>query len=141
MDAEHTLAPLFASIIGVVALANHFMTKWREHEKKLVELRVEHLIECWRKIEHASLIAENSASLVRSEAYDGMDDAIARITLLGTKREIEIANSVVVALTQIDSSAVVDLLNELRGTLRKELGLEQVPKMQNEFFRMRRDKE
>ena len=116
------------------------MTKRREHTKKLTELRIEHLIECWRKIEHASLVPNDSSPKIRSDAYDGMDDAIARITLLGTEREIEIANRVAIELSQNNSAAVVDLLNELRTNLRRELSLETVPKMKKVFFRMHRDK-
>lgn len=142
MGLESVLASLAASIVGglVVAFANNLMTKRREHEKKLVELRVEHLIECWRKVERASLIANNSNQDERNSAYDGMDDAIARITLLGTKREIEIADKVAGELSRNNSAAVVDLLNELRASLRRELSLEEVPKMANIFFRMRRGK-
>jgi hypothetical protein len=141
MGLEQILSPLLASIIGglVVAFANHFMTRRRETEKRLAELRIGHLIECWRKIEHASLIPEHSGPGVRNDAYDGMDDAVARITLLGTRREIEIANQVARELSNNNSSAVVDLLNELRASLRRELSLEEAPKMENVFFRMRRD--
>jgi hypothetical protein len=48
VPAPDLIAPLASSVIGglVVALVNHVMTKRREHEKKLAELRIEHLIEC-----------------------------------------------------------------------------------------------
>ena len=65
----------------MVALVNHIMTRRREHEKTLAELRIEHLIECWRKIERGALVADGANRDSKNDAYDGIEDAIARITL------------------------------------------------------------
>lgn len=124
----------------MVALVSHFMTKRREHEKKLAELRIEHLIECWRKIERAALVGGEASRESKNDAYDGIEDAIARITLLGTEREVEIAANVTAELSKIHPEAIVELLNELRSNLRRELGLKSLPMMEDVFFRVRRDK-
>jgi hypothetical protein len=142
VSASDLIAPLASSVIGgvVVALVSHFMTKRREHEKKLAELRIEHLIECWRKIERAALVGDEASQESKNDAYDGIEDAIARITLLGTAQEVEMAQSVTVKLSKNNPEAVVELLNELRSNLRRELGLKALPKMENVFFRVHRDK-
>ncbi len=142
MLASDVIVPLASSVIGgvLVTAANHVMTKRREHDKKLAELRIEHLIECWRKIERGALVGDSAAPGARNDAYDGFEDAIARIVLLGTEREVEIAVSVTNQLSRNNPEAVVELLNELRLNLRQELGLKRLPSMENVFFRLRRDK-
>lgn len=142
MPASDLIVPLASSVTGgfVVALVNHFMTKRREHARKLEELRIEQLIDCWRKIERGALVPEDARAESKSEAYDGFEEAIARVTLLGTDREVEIAARVTQRLREKDSGAIVDLLNELRSSLRRELGLTKVPETANLFFRVHRDK-
>lgn len=141
MTTLDLLQPLAPSIIGgiVVAVFNHAMTKRRERGKALAELRVAQLTECWGKIERAALLGAGVSAQSRDEAYDGLDRAVAKIRLLGTRREIEICDSFTVALSQGNGAAVIELLNELRRSLRDELGLESVPKMTNTFFRIHRD--
>jgi hypothetical protein len=136
------ILPLASSVIGglVVALVNNLMTKRREHEKKLAELRIEHLIECWRKIERAASVGVDASQESRNEAYDRIEEAIARIILLGTEREVEIASSVTATLTKHDPEAIVELMNELRSNLRQDLGLKMLPKIENVFFRIHRVK-
>ena len=73
-------------------------------------------------------------------AYDGVEDAVARIILLGTEREVEIARRTTAKLSNNNPDAIVELLNELRSNLRRELSLERLPKMENVFFRVHRDK-
>jgi hypothetical protein len=136
------ILPLASSVIGglVVALVNNLMTKRREHEKKLAELRIEHLIECWRKIERAASVGVDASQESRNEAYDRIEEAIARIILLGTEREVEIASSVTARLSKNDPEAIVELMNELRSNLRQDLGLKMLPKIENVFFRIHRVK-
>ena len=142
MLASDLITPLASSVVGglVVALVNHIMTMRREHEKKLAELRIEHLIECWRKLERGALVGDQASQESKNDAYDGIEDAIARITLLGTEREVEIAANVTAELSKNHLEAIVALLNELRSNLRRELGLKSLPMMEDVFFRVRRDK-
>lgn len=142
MPASEVIIPLLTSVVGglVVALVNHFMTKRREHARKLEELRIEQLIDCWRKIERGALVPEYASQELRDEAYDGVEEAIARISLLGTASEVKIAAGVTERLSRNDPSSIVELLNELRSSLRRELGLTRLPEVGNLFFRIRRDK-
>lgn len=142
MPAPDLIVPLASSLLGglIVAVVNHLMTKRREHAKKLAELRIEHLIECWRKLERGALVGEYFSQESRNVAYDGVEDAVARIILLGTEREVEIARRTTAKLSNNNPDAIVELLNELRSNLRRELSLERLPKMENVFFRVHRDK-
>ncbi|MDE2364892.1 MAG: hypothetical protein KGM42_19615 [Hyphomicrobiales bacterium] len=137
-----TLLSLAASVVGgvVVALFSHWMSRQRESEKRLAELRIAHLIECWRKIERAALLGKEIDDQARSDAYDGIDDAVARIKLLGTAQEVELADKFALKLSAGQSDAIVPLLNELRRSLRRELSLEALPEMENIFFRVHRVK-
>jgi hypothetical protein len=141
MDVNSVILSLIASIVGglVVAFANHAMTKQREYERKLADLRVQHLIDCWRKIEKASVVDRSPSSKdKRNSLYDGLEDAVASIMLLGTEKEVELARNFSRELAEKRTSSADELLNALRASLRAELGLKSVADM-NIFLRMSRD--
>ena len=142
MPASDLIAPLASSIVGglVVALVNHFMTKRREHEKKLAEVRIEHLIKCWKQIERASNTENVTDRTELNRRYDELEDAIASIVLLGAKKEVETARKFAVALAEGTDKSATELLQSLRDSLRAELELEPVEGLGHLFFRMHRDK-
>jgi hypothetical protein len=131
---------LIASILGglIVALANHWLTKRRDFRRKLTELRVEQLIDCWVKLERAALLPSRADSATVETVFNDADGAMARIRLLGTKQEIDLADSVQAKLSHGDSAAIAELLSELRAHLRRELDLQPVPRLENIFFRFHR---
>jgi hypothetical protein len=136
------IVPLASSLIGglVVALVNHVMTKRREHEKKLAEVRIEHLIKCWKQIERASNTENVTDRAELSRRYDDLEDAIASIVLLGAKKEVEAARRFAVALSEGSDKSATELLQSLRDSLRAELELEPVQGLGHLFFRTHRDK-
>jgi hypothetical protein len=141
MDVSPIIISLLSSIIGgvIVAFANHAMTRRKEHEKKLADLRIQHLIDSWRKIEKASVVDSSPSSQDRKNAlYDGLEDATASIMLLGTENEVELARKFSKELAAKRTSSADELLNALRASLRAELGLKSVADM-NIFLRMSRD--
>jgi hypothetical protein len=141
MDLSPIIISLLSSIVGglIVAFVNHAMTRRREHEKKLADLRIQHLIDSWRKIEKASAIDHSPASKDRKNSpYDGLEDAVASIMLLGTEKEVELARKFSRELAEKSTSSADELLNALRASLRVELGLKSVTEM-NVFLRMSRD--
>ena len=141
MNTDAIVVSLISSIIGglIVAFANHVMTRRREHEKKLSDLRIQHLIDSWKKIEKASVADHSEKGKDKKNAlYDGLEDAIASIVLLGTKKEVELARMFAIELSHGAGASSTELLNALRASLRIELGLEGVEDM-NVFLRMRRD--
>jgi hypothetical protein len=142
MTFQAIILSLASSVIGglVVALANHWMTKRRELDKKLVDIRVEHLVSCWTKIERASVVNHDViASDEKKQRYDDLEAAVARIMLLGDSREIEAARSLAVELSKGAGASTNELLNALRDSLRRQFRLEPVAGM-DVFFRMRREK-
>jgi hypothetical protein len=141
MDVNPIVLSLLSSIAGglIVAFVNHLMTKRREHDKKLADLRIQHLIDSWRKIEKASVVDRSPSSRdKRNSLYDGLEDAIASIMLLGTEKEVELARKFSRELAEKRTSSADELLNALRASLRAELGLKSVADM-NVFLRMSRD--
>jgi hypothetical protein len=142
VPASDLIAPLASSVTGglVVAPVNHFMTKRREHEKKLAEMRIEHLIKCWKQIERASNSEKVADRAELNRRYDELEDAIASIVLLGAKKEVETARKFAVALAEGTDKSATELLQSLRDSLRAELELEPVEGLGHFFFRMHRDK-
>ena len=141
MDLNPAVLSLLSSIAGglIVALVNHVMTRRREHEKKLADLRIQHLIDSWRKIEKASVVDRSPSSKEkRNSLYDGLEDAVASIMLLGTEKEVGLALKFSKELAEKRTSSADELLNALRASLRAELGLKGVADM-NVFLRMSRD--
>jgi hypothetical protein len=141
MDINPIVLSLLSSIAGglIVAFVNHLMTKRREHDKKLADLRIQHLIDSWRKIEKASVVDRSPSSMdKRNSLYDGLEDAVASIMLLGTEKEVELARKFSRELAEKRTSSADELLNALRSSLRAELGLKSVADM-NVFLRMSRD--
>jgi hypothetical protein len=142
VPAPDLIVPLASSIIGglVVALVNHFMTRRRERDKKLADVRIEHLIKCWKQIERASNTENVTDRAELNRRYDELEDAIASIVLLGAKREVETAREFAGSLAQGTDKPATELLQSLRESLRAELELEPVEGLGHLFFRMHRDK-
>ena len=141
MSLDAIILSLLSSIAGgsIVAFVNHVMTRRREHEKKLADLRIQHLIDSWRKIEKASVVDHSPSSKdKRNSLYDGLEEAVGSIMLLGTEKEVELARTFSRELAEKRTSSADELLNALRASLRAELGLKGVADM-NVFLRMSRD--
>jgi hypothetical protein len=141
MALETVLLSLVSSVVGglVVAFASHMMTRQRELEKKLVDVRVEHLISCWTKIERAAQIGQDEITAeAKKQRYDDLEVAIARIMLLGDRKEVEETRKFAYEMASGSGVSVNNVLNALRDSLRQQFNLEQVAGM-DLFFRMKRD--
>ncbi len=141
MTKETALLSLASAIIGglVVAFANHWMSRRRELEKKATDVRVEYLIDCWMKVERASLIGSDVENSEKQKRLDDLEQAVAKIILLGDVREVEAAKKFARELSEGSNASVNGLLNSLRDSLRERLGLEQAGAL-DLFFRMHRQK-
>ena len=139
MPRESTLLALLSAVTGglIVAFANHQMTRRRELEKKSSELNIEFLIDCWTKIDRAARIGDDVPIEEINERYSNLEMAIARIMLIGNKKEIEAAKLFAVNLASGQNRNADDLLNSLRDSLRQRLGLERTEAL-GLFFRMQR---
>ena len=124
----------------MVALVNHVMTKRREHEKKLAEVRIERLIKCWKQIERASNtenVTDRAELIVATTTSKTPSPASC---YSGAKKEVEAARRFAVALSEGSDKSATELLQSLRDSLRAELELEPVQGLGHLFFRMHRDK-
>ncbi len=124
--------PLLTLLIPtVVAIASWFVGSWlslrRDRANKLRELRVQYLIDAYRRLEavvHRQLDSQQSAL---------MESAIADVQLFGSAPQVAAARRFVSEMRG-GSGSLNDLLLILRNDLRNELELERV---EEEFFHLR----
>lgn len=116
-----TLITAFASALFGGLLA-HVLARRRDFRNKRRELRLEYLIDAYRRIERAS---EQKAENSGAELFER---ALADIQLFGTAEQVKLAQQVISVFVSERSVKVVSLLELLRQDLRTELGLGPVPK-------------
>jgi cell division protein FtsL len=97
----------------------HLLSARRDRKNKQRELRVNYLIEAWRKLEYAS----NRKGV---DAKEYVERPIADIQLFGTKNQIELTIKIANELAEKQGTNLIGLLTELRQDLRKELNLQQI---------------
>ena len=115
------LIPLLITAIVTIAgwyIVHLFATK-RDRKNKQKELRINYLIEAWRKLEYAS----NRKDV---NAVEYVEKPIADIQLFGTKKQIELAIKIANELATTRGTNLIELLTELRQDLRRELNLEKI---------------
>jgi len=96
----------------------HYLALKKSAKDKKREVIIEYLINAWRTLENASNRFDNSLNAK-------LETAIADIQLLGTQKQIELAQQLADQITQTSGDAL-ELLMQLREDLRKELGLSSV---------------
>ncbi len=97
----------------------HLFATKRDRKNKQKELRINYLIEAWRKLEYAS----NRKDV---NAVEYVEKPIADIQLFGTKKQIELAIKIANELAETRGTNLIELLTELRQDLRRELNLEKI---------------
>jgi hypothetical protein len=98
-------------------LAVHRFNVYRDQLNKRREIRIQYLIEAYRRLEQAS----HRADMQKREDFES---AIADIQLLGSNRQIDLTLKVIDSIAKNGFATVNPLLEDLRGELRKELNLE-----------------
>lgn len=118
------LVPLLVTT-GVAILgwfvANRLSVR-RDRINKRRDLRVQYLIEAYRRLENAS-----NRNLLPEEHGRALESAIADIQLFGSPAQIELAIRFARGFAQSKNESLDNLLAELRSDLRNELALESVP--------------
>ena len=103
-------------ITGVLVIIGwavvHFSSKHRDFKNKQREIRIQYLINAWRKVAEADTIGNDKS----------LTDALFDIQLLGTPEEIQQIKQVIKARFK-DEYAGRELIHDLRNRLRKELDL------------------
>ncbi len=97
----------------------HYLALKKSAKDKKREVTIEYLINAWRTMESASNRLDNSHNAK-------LETAIADIQLLGTQKQIELAQKFADQIAQTRSGDTLELLIQLREDLRIELGLNPV---------------
>jgi hypothetical protein len=141
MSATTILLSLISALLAglVVAIANHWMTRTRELEKKTTDVRVEYLIECCLKFEKASCLGSNPSLETIEESYEDIESAFSKIMLLGDPNEIAAVKKFAQEFASSKNASAESVVNSLRDSLRKKLGLEPAGKW-DLFLRVKLDK-
>jgi hypothetical protein len=110
---------LFGAFSGGVVV--HFLTKSRDALNQRRSLRVQYLVDAYRRLEDCGDRVE-----VTSEQVRGMEIAISDIVLLGHGPEIAMAERVLAEISSGSGGSLQPLMNALRASLRNELRLESI---------------
>ncbi len=122
MNMDLLIPLLITSAVAIIGwFIVHSLSSNRDRANKRRDLRVQYLIEAWRRLENAS----NRSDKLRSS---DLEAAIADIQLFGSPRQIELAQKFTEDFANTRSAGLDELLEDLRQDLRKELRLETVPK-------------
>ncbi len=114
---------LFAAIMagGAVVIGwkvTHRNEMERSRAAKRRELKVQYLIDAFRKLEYVS------NRPISPETAPDFEKAIADIQLFGTARQVELAQQFAVGMAESSTHSLDPLLADLRQSLRNELDLE-----------------
>jgi hypothetical protein len=117
-----------ASAVGgglIVAVANHFFTKQRDLENEKRKIRIQYLIEAYRRLEAGIFRREND-----EHGKAVFEAALADIYLLGSLEQIQAIKEFNESATQIDVVNNLKIaLKIIRDDLRHDLNL---PKIESE---------
>jgi hypothetical protein len=108
-----------AAVLAVLGrIFGQFLAARKELDNRNRQLRMDLLVDAWRSIELA-------ANRTDQEAMSGLERALGDIQLLGTPSQVERASRVAYAMAggSHNPSVLVDLLEVLRGDLRREMRL------------------
>jgi hypothetical protein len=120
-------APLLLSLIVTATLAItgwyvlHRLSLNRDEANKRRDLRVQYLLEAYRKLENAS----NRQDL--GEYARSLESALADVQLLGSERQVLLAHEFAVAMARDGTASLDPLIADLRAELRRELRLGPLP--------------
>lgn len=113
-------AVIIAAVVIIGWYVAHYLTGKRDQANKRRDLRVQYLIEAYRRLEFAS-----NRPLI-NEVVPEFEKALADIQLFGTPKQVALAQSFALGFAEKGTHPLDPLLNELRQELRKELNLESV---------------
>jgi hypothetical protein len=118
--------PLITLLVPtVVAVISWFIGSWlavrRDRANKRRDLRVQYLIEAYRRLATATERKETNA-----EYFADLDSAIVDVQLFGTPDQIAAAKKFAKELAEHRTAQLTELLASLRDDLREELKLDPV---------------
>ena len=108
------LTTVLSALLGWVIA--HKLTSKRDLYNKKREIRINFLIEAYRKLERS----------IHNNVGEDFEKAISDIQLLGSKHQVELAKDAAVQFARNKNVDLENLLFDLRESLRSELNLEKV---------------
>ena len=119
--------PLLLPLIVTAALAIggwyvvHRLSVNRDQQNKRRDLRIQYLIEAYRRL-------ENSANRQDLSNYArDLESALSDIQLLGTERQVLLAHEFAISMARNKTASLDQLVAEIRSELRRELRLAPLP--------------
>jgi hypothetical protein len=113
---------LVTTVVAIIGwIAGHLLTAARDRANKRRELRVQFLIDAYRKLEAAANRDGN-----QEPDWPAFETAIADIQLFGTKSQVENATTFADEFASKGTYSLSRLLMDLRSDLREELRLEPI---------------
>ncbi len=118
-------------ITGAVTITGWYVlyviSKDRDLKNKEKEIRINYLIEVWRKLNHILNRNEIKPENI-NEVIQALEQVTTDIQLLGTSKQISLVRDFLYNLNEYKTKNVNldDLLSELRHDLREKLGLEKI---------------
>jgi hypothetical protein len=111
----------FLTVIGGWYRVNELSAR-RDLENERRKLRVGYLVEMYEKLDKIGREGHLKAD------FDSLDEAIAKIQLIGSKGQIDLLTKFAKALanSNADTNSLEKLVQSMRDTLRKELDMEKV---------------
>jgi hypothetical protein len=122
MNLSLLLPLLISTLVAIIGwLMGHWLNARRDQTNRRADLRIEFLLEAYRKLERAS----NRPSNLESQVSD-LESAIADVQLLGRPNQVAMAAEFSQRFAKERVASLDGLISELRNDLRSELSLEQV---------------
>ncbi|MCK4912109.1 MAG: hypothetical protein KAS05_00120 [Candidatus Omnitrophica bacterium] len=109
------IIPILSALFGLIF--GHWLNRRRNFENKKREIRINYLIEAYRKLERGAI--PNAKNFDKGD----FESAIADIQMLGNLEQVNIAYEFAIKATQGDGSKLQELLENLRMELRNELSI------------------
>lgn len=109
---------LTAALAVVGWYAVHRLSMNRDQENKRRELRIQYLLEAYRRLENSSDRRDLSPY-----ARD-IESALADIQLLGSKDQVQLAHEFAVSMAKDQTASLDPLVANIGSELRRELGLD-----------------
>lgn len=120
-DEGRNVVAAVAAIGGVmVVVAGWFVAQWQARRATRRSMRVQYLLESYRRLEQAS------NRPLRDDLSRELEQAIADIMLLGSPTQVALAEEFVQSFARDRTAEATPLLEDLRASLREELLLEPV---------------
>lgn len=109
------IIPIITAFAGLIG--GHFFAGRRESLKRKKEIRVEYLVNAYRKLEKGAIPTSNDYSAGEFES------AVSDIQLFGSGEQVILVHRFCESSSKGDGSLLQELLENIRKELRKEIGI------------------